>query len=70
MSHYSRYPDDSTLPLNRRELLGRCGMGFGLIGLARIMADDNLLGSSSSASAASPNSTPLRRKRSKSSTCS
>jgi hypothetical protein len=46
MSNDVRYQDESADPLNRRELLGRCGMGFGLIGLAGIMADDKLLGPS------------------------
>jgi hypothetical protein len=45
MEPKARDLDDSPLSLNRRELLGRCGMGFGLIGLAGIMADDKLGGS-------------------------
>ena len=44
MSNDSSCRHDPNLAFNRRELLGRCGMGFGLIGLAGIMADDNLLG--------------------------
>jgi hypothetical protein len=59
MEHKARDRDDSPLSLNRRELLGRCGMGFGLIGLAGIMADDNLVGRTSEASAASPTVQPL-----------
>jgi Protein of unknown function (DUF1501) len=59
MEHKARDRDDSPLSLNRRELLERCGMGFGLIGLAGIMADDNLVGRTSKASAASPTVQPL-----------
>src|SRR5208337_4369189 len=33
-----------TATLTRRELLERCGMGFGLIGLAGVLADNNLPG--------------------------
>jgi hypothetical protein len=44
MPHNSPSHDDSTFALNRRELLARCGMGFGLIGLAGLIADDNVLG--------------------------
>jgi hypothetical protein len=40
MAHDSRCRDDSTLALNRRELLGRYGMRFGLIALAGLLADD------------------------------
>ena len=36
--------DQIARSLNRRELLGRCGMGFGLIGLAGFMADQNSAG--------------------------
>ena len=49
MSLESPHQNDSGPTLTRRELLGRCGMGFGLIGLAGILADDNLLGSAASA---------------------
>ena len=49
--------DDMVRSLNRRELLGRCGMGFGLIGLAGILADDNMLVTSATAGLASPTST-------------
>ncbi len=54
MNHDSHDRDNLAQSLNRRELLGRCGMGFGLIGLAGIMIDDNLLGPSGTANAASP----------------
>ena len=50
MSHESAFRNDSAQPLNRRELLCRSGMGFGLIGLAGVLAGDNLLGSTVSAS--------------------
>jgi Protein of unknown function (DUF1501) len=59
MARDSRYRNDSNSALNRRELLGRCGMGLGLIGLAGLMADDNVLGLSHKASAASPTVGPL-----------
>jgi len=59
MPYDSRCRRDPLLALNRRELLGRCGMGFGVIGLAGILADDNLLGLGSAASAASPQSGSL-----------
>ena len=51
--------NDSAGPLNRRELLGRCGMGFGLIGLAGLMADDTAPGWASRRGAASPTARPL-----------
>ena len=44
--------DDPCLSLSRRAVLGRCGMGLGLIGLAGVMADDNPAAASSGASAA------------------
>ena len=31
---------DPTLTVTRRALLGRCGMGFGMIGLAGVLSDD------------------------------
>jgi hypothetical protein len=58
MMHDSLDHDQIPRSLNRRELLGRCGMGFGLIGLAGLMADQHLLGPSSTANAASPFTTP------------
>ena len=63
MSDHSSCRHDPNLMVNRRELLGRCGMGFGLIGLAGIMADDNLLGLTSTARAESIGSlSPLSAK--------
>ena len=50
---------DLALLLNRRELLERCGMGLGLIGLAGVLADDNGIGLGSPARAASPTARPL-----------
>ncbi len=53
-------PDDSptltdpSLALTRRDLLGRCGMGFGLIGLTGVLADDRSLGWIPAARAGSP----------------
>jgi hypothetical protein len=45
--------------LSRRELLGRVGLGFGLIGLAGVLLDDGRLGLSSTARAGSTPGTPL-----------
>ncbi|MFI5454475.1 MAG: DUF1501 domain-containing protein [Isosphaerales bacterium] len=59
MSHNAPCRHDPMFALDRRELLGRCGMGFGLIGLAGILADDDLLGLGSTANAALPPSGPL-----------
>jgi Protein of unknown function (DUF1501) len=42
--------------LTRRDLLGRCGMGFGLIGLAGVLADDGGSGGMTAARAGSPSS--------------
>jgi hypothetical protein len=54
MSHESPPWHDSGPVLTRRELLGRSGMGFGLIGLTGILAGDNLLGSAASACSGQP----------------
>ncbi len=35
---------DPRAALTRRDLLSRCGMGFGLIGLTGVLADDRSLG--------------------------
>ncbi|MFN3651766.1 MAG: DUF1501 domain-containing protein [Armatimonadota bacterium] len=35
----SRYSHSPTLPLSRRELLSRCGMGFGALGLAALLGE-------------------------------
>ena len=45
MSHDSPLQYDPTTRLSRRELLSRCGMGFGTLGLAGILAADDRLGS-------------------------
>ena len=44
MPHDSLPETDPRSALTRRDLLGRCGMGFGLIGLAGVLADDRSLG--------------------------
>ena len=49
-----RYRSQPGLDLTRRELLSRCGMGFGLIGLAGVLADDSGSGWIPSAHAGSP----------------
>ncbi len=54
MSHDSSPDSDPSLALTRRELLGRSGMGFGLLGLAGVLADDRTLGLASAARAGSP----------------
>ncbi len=51
MSQKSPYPRNTTPTLTRRELLERCGMGFGLIGLAGVLADNDLPGLAGSARA-------------------
>jgi hypothetical protein len=57
MPHDCRSETDPRFPLTRRDLLGRCGMGFGLIGLTGVLADDRSLGFASTARGGSP--TPL-----------
>ena len=52
MTRESPVRPDLAKPLSRRELLGRSGMGFGLLGLTGILAGDNLL--TSAASVGSP----------------
>lgn len=56
MTNQPRDCDDVARSLNRRELLGRCGMGFGLIGLAGILADERLPVATATAGSASPRS--------------
>src|SRR5580700_5887199 len=41
MSRNSPPAHDPTAALSRRELLGRCGMGFGMVGLAGVLAADD-----------------------------
>jgi hypothetical protein len=53
MSHDSSPDSDPSLALTRRDLLGRCGMGFGMIGLAGVLSDDRSLGPVSAARAGS-----------------
>ena len=48
-------------PLNRREMLGRMGAGFGTLGLAGMLTDAGLLGSTASA-ASSSSAAPLAPK--------
>jgi hypothetical protein len=45
--------------LSRRELLDRCGMGFGMLGLAGILMDDGRIGAGSRTYAGSGTTTPL-----------
>jgi hypothetical protein len=59
MPHNLPCIDDRARPFNRRELLGRCGMGFGLIGLTGILADDRSLSLGSAVRAGAPPSRPL-----------
>jgi hypothetical protein len=59
MARNSSCRDDSAGSLDRRELLKRCGMGFGLIGLAGVLADDNRVWLSAKADAASPSTQSL-----------
>ncbi len=54
MPHDPQTRPDPALGLTRRELLGRCGMGFGLIGLAGVLADDGSPFGISAARAGSP----------------
>jgi uncharacterized protein DUF1501 len=54
MSHDPPPHLDPSLALTRRDLLGRCGMGFGMIGLAGVLSDDRSLGLVSPARAGSP----------------
>ena len=44
MSHDSPPRHNPADALSRRELLGRCGMGFGMIGLAGVLAADDQIG--------------------------
>ena len=44
-------PHDLDSGLSRRDLLHRCGMGFGMVGLTGVLLDDGRLGFSTSASA-------------------
>ena len=52
MSHDRPPWPDPTNALSRRELLGRCGMGFGMIGLTGVLAADDALGLVSTSRAA------------------
>jgi hypothetical protein len=49
-----RFRSEPNLAFTRRDLLARCGMGFGLIGLAGVLADDGRWGGISAARAESP----------------
>src|SRR6187200_860647 len=44
----------STGPLSRRELLTRCGVGMGLVGLTKLMADAGLLAAEGKANDLNP----------------
>ena len=44
MAHDSPSNSEPNVALTRRDLLGRCGMGFGMIGLAGVLSDDRSLG--------------------------
>jgi hypothetical protein len=52
-----RHPDPA-FGLGRRELLARCGMGFGLIGLAGVLADDRGSGWAPAVRAEPPSGSP------------
>ena len=54
MSHDSPLQYDPTTRLSRRELLSRCGMGFGMVGLAGVLAADDRLGSASAVRIGAP----------------
>jgi hypothetical protein len=46
MPHEPRWHDQGA-PVSRRELLGRCGMGFGMLGLTGVLAADDRIGETS-----------------------
>ena len=52
MSHQPFRPQD--LPVTRRELLSRAGMGFGAMALGSLMAESNLLSTTARADSATP----------------
>src|SRR3954468_7036630 len=52
MPHYSLRPDD--LPFSRRELLRRSGLGFGMLGLAGVLASEGSLVAAPSPGALNP----------------
>src|SRR4051794_41087533 len=52
MIHPTPFP--GPLPLTRRELLRRGGMGFGLLGLAAVLADDGALAADAPRAAGNP----------------
>ncbi len=52
-------PNADLALLTRRDLLHRCGMGFGLVGLAGVLLDESRMGLGSAARAGSMPSTPL-----------
>src|SRR5437660_2887745 len=52
MPHYSLRPDD--LPFSRRELLRRSGLGFGMLGLAGVLASEGSLVAAPSPGAINP----------------
>jgi len=54
--------NDALEYVSRRELLGRAGMGFGMIGLAAMLADEGLLGTAAGAAPRSIN--PMKAKQS------
>jgi hypothetical protein len=65
MPHDPRISPDPAFAPTRRELLARCGMGFGLIGLAGVLADDAGSAWGAAARAGSPSTSlgPLAPKR-------
>jgi hypothetical protein len=58
-------PDLSHLFLTRRELLHRCGMGFGLLGLTGVLAADGRLNAATAVSPLAPKAPPLTPKASR-----
>jgi hypothetical protein len=54
MPHGPMSETDPRTTLTRRDLLGRCGMGFGMVGLTGVLADDRSLGFIPAARAGSP----------------
>jgi hypothetical protein len=65
MPHDPRPHPDLAFGLSRRELLARCGMGLGLIGLAGVLADDvgSIWGTAARAGGPSASLGPLAPKR-------
>ncbi len=50
---FSRSSNSGCVPFSRREMLARCGTGFGMLGLTALLADEGLLATSSANAAGS-----------------